>query len=158
MIKITGRKGATILYCFFRLFPISEVREKKCKVDKIFEFYLFEEYLLSYSDRFFGYRSNLCCIKIGRYLLFLKQAPKMGIPSLIAVNIILSKKIIVQTQMAHTPILPYPATIHTVFLNYQDVLEQKGQFVWSFWCHKGVSHIAQELQLLNPTLPSICNR
>ena len=53
----------------------------------------------------------------------------MDISSLSDVNSILSEKTIVETQIAHASILPYPGTsfgsIHTVLLNYQDVLKQK---------------------------------
>lgn len=53
----------------------------------------------------------------------------MDISSLSNVNSILSEKTIVETQIAHASILPYPGTsfgsIHTVLLNYQDVLKQK---------------------------------
>lgn len=57
----------------------------------------------------------------------MKQAPKMGIPSLSVVNSILSEKIIVESKIDQTPILPYPATsfysTHTTVLDYHDVLK-----------------------------------
>ena len=83
----------------------------------------------------------------------------MSIPSLSAMNSILMDNKIVETQIAHTPILPYPATcydsINTTLLNYQDVLLQRGQVCGSFWCDEGVYCIAKELQLLDRKFDNI---
>ena len=49
--------------------------------------------------------------------------------------------------------LPYLATeydtIHTVFYNFQDVLQQKSQPYGPLWCDEGVYQLAKEHQLLD---------
>ena len=87
------------------------------------------------------------------------ESSEMGIPSLSAINSILTDRNIFETRIAHTPILPYPATcydsINTTLLNYQDVLLQRGQSCGSFWCDEGVYWIAKELQLLDSKFDNI---
>ena len=98
---------------------------------------------------------------LGRYLkkdivpnVLTCQTP--NIPSFAATNSLLhssSDKRPV-TRIAFTPIIPHPATefntIHTVMVNYQDVLKQNDLNSGPLWCDEGVYRIAKELQMLNP--------
>ena len=56
------------------------------------------------------------------------------------------------TQLAFTPIIPYPATeqdtIYTCMENFQYVLTRKNLEYGPPWCDEGVYRIAKEIQLL----------
>ena len=77
-----------------------------------------------------------------------------GVPSFTAFNSLLVETSYQLTNIAFTPIIPYPATeydtINTCMKNFQDVLQQKQLPYGPLWCDEGVYRIAKELQLLNP--------
>ena len=58
------------------------------------------------------------------------------------------------TSCSFYPILPSPATtmdsIYTSMVNFQDVLEQRGETSGALWCDEGVYCLAKEIQLLKP--------
>ena len=79
---------------------------------------------------------------------------KPSIPSFTATNSVLDHTQHPLTNIAFTPIIPYPATeyntINTCMRNFQDVLSQNDLEYSLLWCDEGVYRIAKELQLLNP--------
>lgn len=76
------------------------------------------------------------------------------VPSWTPTKSLISLKNIVKTNIAFTPIIPYPATefdtIFTCLKNFQDVLLQKQLPYGPLWCDEGVYRIAKEIQLLRP--------
>ena len=74
------------------------------------------------------------------------------IPSYNATKSLLSTQVTSMTQLAFTPIIPYPATeqdtIYTCMENFQYVLTRKNLEYGPLWCDEGVYRIAKEIQLL----------